>query len=185
MFKRWLLCLPFVLPGLATAVKDRPFIDESTLQREGIQEPEYWKEGDSKLPPFPEEADLVAFRVDLPSSRFSHFIDGKHLAIGKDDVVRYTLVLRSKTGTDNVSFEGIRCDSAQYRVYAYGSRGTFTPLEPSSWQPIGEGDPDLAHRELQRFYLCEPSHYKPRKREEIIRALQGRVNVHDTGFLPD
>lgn len=185
MSKRWLLCLAFVLPSFALAAKDRPFIDESRYQRDDIVEPEYWKEGTSQLPPFPADADLIEFQVDLPNVRFSHFIDGKHLAIGKDDVVRYTLVLRSKSGVDNVFFEGIRCDSAQYQVYAYGSRGTFKPVESPDWERIGQSDADLVHRELQRYYLCEPSRYKPRKPEEILRALRGQVNVHDTGFIPD
>jgi hypothetical protein len=179
------LLLALLVPALVVGAEDRPFIDEPAYKRDDILEPEYWKEGARRLPPFPADEDLVPIPLDGRKGSLSYFIDGKHLSIGDDDVVRYTLVVRSQTGAKNVSFEGIRCDSLQYRPYAYGYRGEFKPAEPSEWQRIGNGEADRAQRELQRFYLCEPSHYRPRGREEILRSLRGQANLYDTGFIPD
>lgn len=188
MSRSWIAPALLLLPALALGAKiekDRPFIDEARPDRDGIVDPEYWQERGSELPPYPQESDLMELRLDNPSARFRYFIDGANLRIGTDQVVRYTLVVRSRTGAENVSVEGVRCDSAQYRVYAYGMRGGFTAVSGSDWQRIGPSDADLAQRELQRYYLCQPSQYKPRPPAEMRSALQGQVRLHDTGFIPD
>jgi hypothetical protein len=185
MLKPWLPLLLLLLPALASGEKERPFIDEGRYQRDDIVEPEYWKEGGSELPPLPKESDLVEIRLDAPGARFSYLIDATHLSIGNDKVVRYTLVARSKTGSENVSFQGLRCDSPEYKIFAYGTRGGFKRVEGVDWQRIGPSDADQVQRELQRFYLCQPSHHIPRERSEMIWALRGQVNLHDTGFIPD
>ncbi len=189
MFLAWipffLVLLPTALLGAQDIKKNRPFIDEPSTEREGVVEPEYWKERGFELPPYPQEADLIELRLDAPSSRFRYFIDSANLRIGTDQVVRYTLVIRSQTGSENVAVEGVRCDSPQYKVYAYGVRGGFKAVSGSDWQRIGPSDADVAQRELQRYYLCQPSHYKPRPPTEMIFALKGQVHLRDTGFIPD
>lgn len=184
MSRSWLTCLFLLLPTFALgAQKDRPFVDEGRIERDTIREPEYWKERGFELPPYPQEADLIELRLDAPNARFRYFIDGANLRIGTDQVVRYTLVVRSQTGAENVAVEGLRCDTPQYKVYAYGSHGSFTTVTKGEWQRIGPGEVDPAQRELQRYYLCQPGHYKPRSPEEMGSALRGRAHLHDSGFI--
>ena len=89
------------------------------------------------LPAYPRDADLVEFAV--PGARdFRFFIDAKSLAVGRDGVVRYTFVGRSPGGAENVSFEGLRCQAREYRVYALGHPQTHTwEAVAARWQPVG------------------------------------------------
>ncbi|HIP79432.1 MAG TPA: hypothetical protein EYH07_13355, partial [Kiloniellaceae bacterium] len=128
-----------LLPALAAA-KERPFLDEPRpmTDRTDIEEPEYWKEGATQLPPYPPDEGLQPVEVDEPDSQFRYFIDPGSLSIGKDEVVRYTLIIESKAGARNISYEGMRCDAHQYKTYAFGSSGRWTPLREPRWLPIRE-----------------------------------------------
>ncbi|MBP6808482.1 MAG: hypothetical protein KAX51_11025, partial [Chromatiaceae bacterium] len=85
--------------SLALAAKPRQFIDEAEpAAPASIGDPKPWEEGKADLPLWPKDSDLVEFELDTASpSRFRYFIDGQHLTIGSDDVVRYTLVAESPT----------------------------------------------------------------------------------------
>ena len=78
-----------------------------------------WEEQRSSLPAYPADRDLVRFEVG-PTSAFDFFVDSTSVSVGKDGVVRYTLVARSPSGALNVSYEGIRCDARQRKLYAFG-----------------------------------------------------------------
>jgi hypothetical protein len=176
----------FLVPALGRA-QERPFIDEPEhFTSNRVQEGEPWKEGSAGLPPWPADSDLVEFHVDGEPSPFRYFIDGKHLSVGSDGVVRYTLVVESSTGVRNVSFEGLRCTlRGVYKVYAYGSGGSFKRVE-EDWQPIQERGNDPYHRDLYQALLCVPLKMEPRPKKDMIRALEGHVHRRDNaGFLPD
>ena len=78
-----------------------------------------WSEIEVVLPPYPQEADLLSFRVG--AVRDTQFlVDTKSMAVGSDDVVRYTLVVIGSGGARNVSYEGLRCATGERRFYAFG-----------------------------------------------------------------
>jgi CNP1-like family len=79
-----------------------------------------WEEQKWALPEYPADANLVRFYVS-PTTPFEFFVDSKSVSVGKDGVVRYTLVARSPSGASNVSYEGIRCESRERKLYAFGS----------------------------------------------------------------
>lgn len=45
-----------------------------------------------------------------------YFIDGSTISVGADQVIRYTLVIVSSSGAQNISYEGMRCLTAEKRV---------------------------------------------------------------------
>lgn len=185
-----LLVMLVLAPGLAMAEKKLgQFIDEAEpAAPASISEGKMWQEGRVELPPWPLDSDLVAFELDTPSpSRFRYFLDGRHLQIGPDGVVRYTLVAESPSGTRNITYEGLRCmPQGVYRVYAYGSEKAFKPVETGEWQAITAASGDRLHRELHGHFLCGPRTFEPRPLKDIIRALQGGVRTRENaGFLPD
>jgi hypothetical protein len=100
-------------------------------------------------PAYPRATNLVAFRVDgAPGFRF--FLDRGSIVPGKDGVVRYVLVARSPEGSDNVTYEGMRCSSAEQRIYAVGQPGGgWTPAR-GDWRPLAAP----RHITLYRDYLC-------------------------------
>jgi len=172
------------LAALAEA-RDRPFVDEASTNRDDVGERTPWKEGSHALPPYPKEGDLVEFQVDTPGKGLRYYVDGEHLSVGEDNVVRYTLVIKSRTGASNVSFEGMRCNHWDFKTYAFGGgRGKLSPLENPDWEPIRTGGQYRHHMDLHEFYFCKPLQYIPFARDEILRRMQTPVQrVEDTGFF--
>ncbi len=176
-------------PSLVEAAKPKLFIDEAEpAAPASISDGKPWEEGKMELPPWPKDSDLVEFQLDTASpSRFRYFIDGQHISIGRDDVVRYTLVAESPTGTRNITFEGLRCKAqGVFRTYAYGSDHSFKPVEGADWQAIIAKSGDQLHRELYGHFLCGQRTFEPRPIPDMIRALQGKIHGRENaGFQPD
>ena len=112
-----------------------------------------WKEGDYKLPAPPKPEDLVEFYVSATTD-FRFFIDQKSLSVGKDGVVRFTMLARSTSGAESVSHEGIRCIAGTYRVYAYGRQGAGWTERESEWRPIEVKTTQRWRNALLREYFC-------------------------------
>ena len=116
------------------------------------QEKLNWKETDLSLPPYPKDAELIEFAVSSGAT-FRFFVDPASLSIGPDGVVRYTLVARSPSGVSNISYEGIRCNSKSYKVYARGTGGRWTPRQ-GEWREIEARTIQRWHNVLYSEYLC-------------------------------
>ena len=69
------------------------------------------------LPPLPQQTDLLAFDVS-GNTPLTFAVDSKSLSVGDDGVVRFTVVAKSPSGASNVNYEGIRCDTYEWRQYA-------------------------------------------------------------------
>jgi len=113
-----------------------------------------FSETEFKLPPGSKPGNLLSFE---PSSatRNRFYVDAQSIAVGADGVVRYTLVIRSPSGAENVSFEGIRCETFEQKIYAYGRRdGTWSPVKTAEWRPIDNNEIDHRHIVLARDYFC-------------------------------
>ena len=120
---------------------------------EEAQEARNWTEIQVALPP-PPKGDLIEFQVSAASS-FRFFIDPQSVSVGADRVVRYTLVARSASGAQNVSYEGIRCAGAgSYRVYAFANSGAWSKSTLVDWRSIEPKSVQRWHNELHRRYFC-------------------------------
>jgi CNP1-like family protein len=129
--------------------RQRPGTGKSDWER--AHESADTSEAEVALPVLP-KADLVEFFVSGASS-FKFFIDPHSISAGPDGVVRYTLVARSRSGTDNVSYEGIRCESGTYKVYAIGSNGRWSATQ-NDWRKIEPRSVQRWHNELYLRYFC-------------------------------
>ena len=130
------------------------------------------------LPPQPQPGRLLPFGVS-DSGGFRFFVDGTTLSVGKDRIVRYVLVARSPEGTQNVSYEGIRCSTGEYRIYALGrADGTWSESR-SGWRPVmGAPARQVA---LYREYFC-PQAEPIRTAAEGVRALEQGGHPFSKGF---
>ncbi len=130
-----------------------------------------WEEGEAAIPAFPQDSDLLPFDVSAATSnRF--FIDAKSLSAGSDGVVRYVLVIKTSGGATNVSFEGIRCNAREYKLYATGRYDrTWGPLLAGQWRPIQYKDRNRHHSELSRNFFC-PNGMPIRSADEGRDALR-------------
>lgn len=143
-----------------------------------------WEEGQTKIPPFPEDENLIEFRVTRPSAAFSYFIDANSLSYTKaDGIVRYTVVIRSKTGAKNVAFEGIRCSTKEYKTYAFGNgKGEFVKPRKLVWKGIMANNYTRYRKDLSDFYFCN-IHILDLSAEKILAEMKyGQTRIPDAGF---
>jgi hypothetical protein len=122
------------------------------------------------LPPYPAAASLLEFAVP-EGGGFRFFVDARSLAVGEDGVVRYVLVARSPSNVDNASFEGLRCATGEYRIYATGHADGTWAARAGQWQPVSATRGGPWRQVLQKEYFCDGG--QPiRDRDEALRALR-------------
>jgi hypothetical protein len=130
-----------------------------------------WEEEAVAIPGFPQDANLREFYVSATTTnRF--FVDAESLSIGKDGVVRYVLVVKTGSGATNVSFEGIRCDTYELKVYASGRPdGNWSLARGSKWRPISNRQVNRHHLALAKELFC-PFGSPIRSSAEGLEALR-------------
>lgn len=135
-----------------------------------------WKEGVAEMPAAPQAAGLRAFDIGTPSPN-AFFVDQQSVSVGEDGVVRYTLIVRTPGGAENVTFEGIRCATGERRIYASGRKeGTWVPMKNSAWQPISDNTYNRPRAALAYDYFCDgPA--GPRDRKHALQLLQQRRDL--------
>jgi hypothetical protein len=129
-----------------------------------------WVEIAAQLPPPPKTENLVEFNVSS-AARNRHFIDTASISVGGDKVIRYTVVIETTGGAKNVSFEGMRCESGERRLYAYGHPdGTWSKARTSSWEGIKFRSLLSYHKALYEYHFC-PDGINVRDAKEAVRNL--------------
>jgi CNP1-like family len=108
-----------------------------------------------KLPPLPREADLLPFDVSQ-NTPLKFFVDAQSVDVGSDGVVRYTVVVASPTGARNVNYEGIRCDTYEWRQYAAlnADHDGWDRTVANGWQRIENGNLNEYQAALYQDYFC-------------------------------
>ena len=115
-----------------------------------------WKEIEAKLPLSPEDENLIPFKVG-PATDMRFTIDGKSISVDSDDVIRYTLVTISPSGAKTISYEGMRCATAERRLYAFGRADrTWSKARNAQWLKIRGGSNNHVV-ELFTNYFCRSS----------------------------
>lgn len=137
------------------------------------------KEAEVGLPAYPVPGRLIEF--DRTSAAdFHYFIDPQTLSVDKEDgIVRYVLVARSVSGVQNVSYEGLRCESAEYRFYAFGRADGTWSRSRSDWRSLVQGPP--LQRLLYADYFC-PQKVPILNAADGVRALEQGGNSFARGF---
>ncbi len=139
--------------------------------RPSFEEGKPWQEQQASLPPYPDDARLIRFEVSAISS-FDFFVDPESITVGEDGVTRYTLVARSRGGSTNVSYEGIRCGTFEQKIYAFGRADhTWSPAHRSEWAPMSRYQVNSQRATLAEEFLCSPSG-AARTAEETIVTLK-------------
>lgn len=120
--------------------------DDPSLQR--------WKETALALPPYPEDRNLIEVYVG-PTNTNHFFVDGNSISVTPDGVVRFTLVVKMAGGASNVTYEGVRCETRETRLFAVGRNGNSWYVSPrSEWKPVENRLVNQHHAALLRNYFC-------------------------------
>jgi hypothetical protein len=136
-----------------------------------------------ELPPYPVGARLVEFDKGRPGD-FHFFIDPVTLSVDDKGVVRYVLVARSPSGVENVTYEGLRCDTAEHRLYAIGHGDSTWARSRTGWRPVQPQSPLTRQTVLYADYFC-PQKVPIHDAAEGVRALQGGGHPFAKGFGGD
>lgn len=135
------------------------------------QPKEAWKENDVALPAFPQDTGLLPFVVGAVRDK-SFAIDRASIAVGTDGVIRYSLVITSSRGAQNVTYEGMRCDTGERRVYAYGrSDKTWAKASSDKWVPM-QGSTNDYRVALYADYFCTVGAPAVMNAKQAIRRLE-------------
>jgi hypothetical protein len=98
--------------------------------------PMVFKEGTTTMPLNPPNPKtLVPFYVSQHTI-FKFAVDTDSILIGADGVTRYIVVMTSPNGNVQAQYEGIRCDSFQWRLYGTLLNDAWKENPLSSWQEI-------------------------------------------------
>ena len=143
---------------------------------------EEWQEGELKIPEAFDADDLQPFTLRGRQDRFDYAIERGTLEAGDDGVIRFLLVIRSRSGAVNSSYEGLRCGHRQTKVYAYGTDTGLSPLAKPEWQEIPKAS-NSYQAILYEDLLCNLSTGLPNPPGAVIQALRSDTQV-STPFLP-
>ena len=130
-----------------------------------------WQEVEFQLPTWPQPENLLAVYVSAATQN-EFFVDGSTLSVTADGVVRYVLVIRSPGGATSISFEGMRCETRERRIYASGRPdGSWSKSRGEEWKRIRDTGANRYHAALFADYFC-PEGVIVRNVEEARNALR-------------
>lgn len=133
------------LLGLASALSVQAYPDDS--------EPKAWAEQEVVFPSAPRQENLVPVYVSAGTeNRF--LVDLASVSVGNDGVVRYTLVVDTGQAR-NVTYEGMRCETRERRLYASGRlNGSWSKSRNQEWEKIREAAVNRQYATLFLEYFC-------------------------------
>lgn len=142
---------------------------------------EDWRESEVQIPGLPSDSDWVQLHMDtLPERQHLYLARGTVKVDDKDYVTRYWMLVRSTSGGYNASFEGTRCSTEEYIIYAYGQEGgnpQVREVDTPLWQKISRTTKFNYRRELAMDYLCAGT--TPKTPQQVIQSVKGLYESHN------
>lgn len=130
-----------------------------------------WEIQQAQLPGYPKQENLIQIYVSATTT-FRFFVDLASISVTKEGPIRYTMVARSPSSVENLSYEAIRCETLERKLYALGrSDGTWSKARNPEWLPINEGQANRQHAALAADFFC-PQGVRVRTTDDALRALR-------------
>jgi hypothetical protein len=143
-----------------------------------------WQEIAVQLPPAPKPETLLPFYVSSESAQ-NFAIDASSITVGPDKVIRYVLVATSEGGARNVSYEGIRCETYERKLYAFGrADGSWSRARRDQWERISENAINRQHAALAKDYFCDLKTVAGNANDMVDRLRQERTLSSKVYRLP-
>ncbi|MFZ6848527.1 CNP1-like family protein [Undibacterium sp. RuRC25W] len=130
-----------------------------------------WTEVALELPPAPKPENLVFF---YKGSNLSFAIDKPSVSVASDGTVRYTLIASNNSGAKNISYEAIRCETYEHKLYAFGrADGTWSRSRRNEWDRISNTGVNKQHHILFTEFFCDGTTVAG-KAPYLVNRLQGQ-----------
>lgn len=142
--------------------------------------PMVFKEGTTAMPLNPpNKSTLQPFYVSR-STIFKFAVDTNSILIGADGVTRYIVVMTNPSGETQAQYEGIRCDSFQWRLYGNFENGVWKENPLASWRGISDHVANRYQAALAQGAFCNMT-----TQEKNIQNILRNLNPNSfTGSIP-
>ena len=145
----------------------------------GVPDETVFKEIAVVLPAYPQDSALLEF-LPRRNSPNLFYIDRNSISIGSDLVIRYSAVVKSPSGATNTSYEGMRCKTSEYKIYAFGTGASeWAKVPDEQWRFIPRTSPNFRFA-LYRDYFCDLEAIAGRNEKELISRLAGNPLNNDS-----
>ena len=161
----------FIFLALASSLSFAQYRTLDPADEDDFDAPRFWQEIEVKIPATPPTTDLKPFYVST-ATQLQFSLDAQSINIGKDGVIRYVVVITSSSGAQQVSYEGIRCEKHEWRLYATMQKeGQWHKAVNSRWQMIKSAGYNSYHAALVKDAFCDNA-IPRRSAKEIIPLLK-------------
>src|SRR5205823_5613997 len=153
--------------GLLRGIEQRVWAQVAASERVyAIADEDLERENDEKT----SSVHFLRFELAAPMRAALARGAGLSLSVGADRIVRFTLVARSPSGVDNVSYEGMRCPR-EHRLYAVARAGGSWSSRDSDWREFARGTSLGWQYALAHHFFC-PHRDPIRSAAEGVDALR-------------
>jgi hypothetical protein len=133
-----------------------------------------WQEADAPPPAALKLDGLIP--IDQPGSSLRFGVAPASVSVGRDGIVRYVVVAKSASGAVNAIYEGLRCSTGEFRVYArYNPSGSWILNKDPLWRSIHDPQPSAHTLTIARTGACMGDGTN-HSAEQIVRDLRGSVD---------
>jgi len=136
--------------------------------------PMVFKEGATAMPLNPPNKETIQPFYVSQQTIFKFAVDTDSILIGNDGITRYTVIITSPNGNNQIQYEGIRCDSFQWRLYGTFENSAWKENPLSSWNPIKDHAPNRYQAALAQGAFCNLS-----SQEKNIGNILKSLNVRN------
>jgi len=132
-----------------------------------------WKESAVPAPPAFETSRVID--LDMPRHMAVRLgVDPESIRVTGDGVVRFVMVARSPGGSVNATYEGIRCKTAEVKLYArYTSAKVWSSVSNPEWTPLRNNQPSQHALAFARQGACDGRSAVTSTPQAIIKKLKG------------
>jgi hypothetical protein len=116
--------------------------------------PMVFKEGATAMPLNPPNKSTIQSFYVSERTIFKFAVDTGSILIGNDGITRYIVILTSPNGNSQVQYEGIRCDSFEWRLYGTFENNVWKENPLSSWRAIQSNVPNRYQAALAQGAFC-------------------------------
>lgn len=141
-----------------------------------------WVEGETGYPAWPGKSNkLIDLNVSTAGLSYRVYIDPESLHTGDDRVVRYTVVMVSRNGVRNITYEGLHCGERTFRRLAYGVDGEWHAISNPAWQRISGAGVNQYRKLLYEVYFCNTAN-RYQNADELEQKLRSGIDPAITEF---